>query len=1765
MEKVSLSLFKRVQVELDGRPISGFRTQKVLALLVILAADPDVPQRREALMTLLWPGMPDPSARANLRQILFLLRQAIPDFEENGETIPLFIANRETIQLNAQAGVESDNCKFEGLLSKVQAHDHVALTTCSTCRENLNAAVALYQGDFLADFYLDDSNEFEEWAEINRQSYRRKALDALETLARIAARQKEYPAARSYCERQLEIDNLRESAYRQLMEVLALSGQRGEALALYETCRRLFMEELGMSPSSRMTELYENIRLGDLHFDLPHTHGVRGYELKEEIGSGAYGTIHRAIQPTIAREVAIKIIHRRYANNPVFIRRFEAEAQTIARLEHPHIVPLYDYWRESDGAYLVMRLLRGGNLLTALESGPWSLAQTLTLLEQIAPALEAAHRQGVVHRDIKPANILFDEAGLAYLSDFGIAKDLNTERQLTAEGNLLGTPDYTSPEQMQNGEISPQTDIYSLGAVLYEMLTGEKPFPNVPLVTLIQKHLSEPLPLVSNSRPDLPAQIDDAIQKATAKQPADRFSNVLELVEAFHFAIQENLPEHPGRIAAGIPLPNPYKGLRPYQEADANDFFGRESLVNTLIHRVSAARFLAVVGPSGIGKSSVVKAGLLPALRQGAIPGSENWYIAEMVPGAHPFEELEQALSSVAVNPPASLIEPMEKDARGLLRTIRRILPAEEGVQLVLIIDQFEELFTLVENEDRRKHFLESLLVAVSAPRTPLRVIVTLRADFYDRPLQYQPLAAWFKQHTELVLPLTRDELMWAIQEPAQRLGVRLEDGLVAEIIADVNEQPGALPLMQYALTETFAARRSGWMTRQAYTIIGGVLGAMTRRADEIYRGLSPDEQELVRQIFLRLVTVGEGTEDARRRVRLAELHEIAVELELADGRVSALLEIFGAARLLTFDRDPATREPTVEVAHEALLRRWDGLQRWLNEYRDDIRLQRQLASAAADWEAAGRDEGFLLHGAKLSQYEAWQQEAKLPLMVHERTFLETSLSYQRTKEKEEADRRRRELETAQHLAALERQRAQEQAHAASRLRRRAWWLAGALAIASVLAVLTLFAGRQALKNEEIAERSALVSQSLALASGAQAARADDNHDLALALALAANEIEQPPAFVERTLYEIAMAPGTVRQIVGGGGWRWAMDAHPGNRIAASGADDMIVILWDYTTGEEIMRLEGEHSDSIGGVRFTPDGRFLLSGAYDDWMILWDIQSGNPVRRMLNPTGDVNGLDISPDGRLAVAGTEYGIATLWDLETGDQVGALTHNPELQILPVAFGPDGRLVATGAEDGTIIIWDVAKQTPVHRLDGIESGGVVFGLDFSPDGQLLAVAGQSDAIRLFDVRTGEQVGVLPGHPDWVFDVDFSPDGSQLVVGTRDGAVMLWQVADQQVLRTLYAKDGRTLNVAFVDALTVISSASTGNLRVWTMADSRLSRSLRAEDFLVSMAQDADRNQVALGFDGKIRLMNLETGELARQIEAGEGSVTALAFSPDGTLLLSAQQGGAPLSPVIGLSLWDVRTGDEIRQFVGHTQRVHRLAFSPDGSSFLSASDDKQVMLWDAATGDILFRTINPDDTGNAVVFSPDGAQFAAGFGTFRFVAQGNYLDNSIRLWDTTTGEEVARLEGHTDAVVSLAYDPTGRYLLSGSIDTSLRLWELSSGKMIRRFVGHSSGVMSMAFSPDGRFAVSGSQDGTLIVWEVETGELIRQIRGHEGVVHFVGFTPDGEHIWSAAEDGGVNLWRPFLSPGTLDTWIVNNRYIPTLPCDQRLLYGLVTSCEQ
>lgn len=612
MATLDISLFGPFEARLADRPFTKFRTSKVKALLIYLVVENEqTGGNRERLMTLLWPGMPQKSAQQNLRQTIYYLRKAVGD--GIGDTTDFLLSDNESVTINPAFDWQSDVQTFTGLLQQVRGHNHADLTTCLTCRNWLQEAVRLYQGDFLSDFYLADSNEFEDWAENGRETFRRKVLDALDNLAAIYLAGGEHHEAQTIARHHLKLNGLDERAHRHLMEALARNGQRNEALAVYDRLTKTLQNELGLNPSEKTKALYDQIFGGTLDLAPPPDKGLHGYELREKIGEGAFGTVYRAYQPTVGRDVAIKSIAPRYANQPEFIRRFEAEAQIVARLEHPHIVPLYDYWREADGAFLVMRWLRGGNLQQSLASGPWKLAPTLRLLEQISAALTAAHSRHVVHRDIKPANILLDEEGNAYLTDFGIAKDLAIARHDTADGVLVGTPEYLSPEQIRSEPVTPASDIYCLGIVIYEMLAGEHPFADSNLAALVHQQLNEPLPSLSGGRAEVPGAVDSVLRRATNKEAAGRFQSVIEMTTALQDAVGGNTAVQFDPVPQIHTVPE-FPGLPEVENRQPeNPFAAREK---ELAHLDSLAKkmldgqgqLLFVAGEAGMGKTRLVQA-----------------------------------------------------------------------------------------------------------------------------------------------------------------------------------------------------------------------------------------------------------------------------------------------------------------------------------------------------------------------------------------------------------------------------------------------------------------------------------------------------------------------------------------------------------------------------------------------------------------------------------------------------------------------------------------------------------------------------------------------------------------------------------------------------------------------------------------------------------------------------------------------------------------------------------------------------------------------------------------------------------------------------------------------------------------------------------------------------------------------------------------------------------------------------------------------------
>jgi DNA-binding SARP family transcriptional activator len=1166
---------------------------------------------------------------------------------------------------------------------------------------------------------------------------------------------------------------LRERFWEQLMLALYRSGRQGEALAAYQRAREILADELGIDPSPELRKLHERILAQSPDLD-PGGEPLRGYRLLERVGEDPFGVVYRATQPNVGREVAVRVVHEHRANDPAFVRRFEPDAQAVAALEHPHVAPVYDYWREPGRAYVVTRFLRGGSLRELIH-GPGELTyeRATQALEQVASALSMAHRRGVVHGDLRTSNVLFDEEGNAYLTDFSIG----------------------------NGAVRTADDLPAFAALAREAL-GERP----------------------------PMAVGEALRRAELAQGSDDGAAVLaDLISALGWRTD-------GRAPVVADVRNPYKGLRPFVEADAIDFFGREAFIQRLLERLSRAdhpsRFIAVVGPSGSGKSSVVGAGLVAAIRRGAVPGSEAWLVTEMHPGHHPFEELDAALMRVAVRPPAGLLDRLESGPRGLLEVADAILL--DGTELLLIVDQFEEAFTLTETEGDRALFLESLRVASADPASRVRVIATLRADFYDRPLRYPRMGELLGSTTEIVSPLTPEELDRAIVRPAEQSGLSVDRALVPQIAADVAEQPGALPLVQYALTELYDRREDGRLTLEAYREIGGVGGALAASAEHLFATRRPVGREAVRQLFLRLVTLGEGTADTRRRVPLSELSSLEVDASAME----SALDTYDRHRLLTFDRDPVTREPTVEVAHEALIEAWERLRRWIDDAREDVRMHRRLSDAAYEWERSGRDPSFLLTGTRLDQFESWGSTTSLALGLAERGYLLGSVTHREKERDAEAVRGARER-------LVERR-------SVKRLRA----LVAVLALAAlVAATLTTIAVN---RNAE-AQRAFQLATTRELVSGATA-NLERDRELALLLALEAAGTPVDGAIMpeaEELLRRAAPAVSIDMASIGSGIFAYHFTPD-GDAVAIVGGDGSVGV-WDLTTGARRLVLPSPGpscNTSYGGslvgggvfgcpdvftVDLSDDASLLAFGDGEGRAHVWDLRSEKKIigvtpeaRSLLaGQSGVAPAVALSRDGRLLATGGTFGTIRLWDIEMGQMLWSTATGPK--VLDLMFSPNGTRLFFFSTSPPFNAIDVGTgRTLTSPRDGLwraigaagPQGPEGFAISSDVD---LAAAIEDRDVRLvrredsqdLDPRSWGADTLLEGHTQRIEAVAFSEDGGRLATGSLDGTVRVWNTSSEDLVFTSPVEPSAVKGVAFNrDGSRVTALYSDGRILVHAIA---------------------------------------------------------------------------------------------------------------------------------------------------------------------------------------------------------------------------------------------------------------------------------------------------------------------------------------------------------
>ncbi len=1312
-----------------GMPVSigGPRQRRLLALLAI---------RSGAMVSIdwlaehLWDDLerPDDTARA-IRTYVSRLRSSFPaatrrwiETEPGGYRLgapPERVEHLRFAMLRADA-------------NRARGHDDPL-----TAQKFLDEALALWRGEPFLE--LEDLP----WAQGDIEHLRSDRLEAMEERWEVSLALGRHTQITGELGAFTAKYGLRERAAHQYALALHRSGRTVDALRVVSKFREELVESSGLDPSPGIIELEAALLNGDPSLDVDKVgRPLRGYRLLEQAGSGAFSIVWRGIQPSVNREVAIKQIRSELASQPDFIRRFEAEAHLVARIEHPHIVPLIDYWRDPDSAYLVMRWLSGGTLELRLDDGPMTIANTVKLAYQIGGALSAAHGHGVVHRDVKSPNILFDEEGNAFLGDFGIALT-TAESSGPAAALSQGSPAYASPEQIRREKLDPRADIFSLAVVLFECLTGSLPFRDSQSVEdLVERQLHALYPSVAEWRDDVPVSIVDAVAKATAKNPEDRFGSVEEFLEALESDEDVEHSRTTSLRRSESELTNPYKGLLAFDDGDTDRFFGRESLVNELVERFSAmtvqSRCVVVVGPSGSGKSSVVRAGLVPALRHGAATGSDNWFVTTMVPGDNPYEALEAALLRVAVNPPPSLLGQLRDGKRGVLRGVRRCLRSDDH-RLLIVIDQFEEVFTTASVDDTNA-FLDALAVAVEDPTSPLKLVITLRADFYHRPLEHPEFARLMKDTVVEVIPLAGDEMERAIVEPARRLGVEFEPGLAARIAAQAVGVPSPLPLLQYTLSELFDLRDGNRLTTEKYDQIGGLTGALSARAEALYAEADQHQRSAMRQAFGRLTGAGGTTADLRRRVPIADLGQ--------DSNTAWVLKRLGAARLITFDRDRSTRESTAEVAHEALLREWPRLADWLEEDLEVRQSAEAVATAAEAWEQGARDGSDLYRGGRLESALALTLAAPDRLRPVDRDFIEAS----------------GKAAEAEHMS---------EQRSVRRLRR-------LVTVVGIALVIAIGAGVVALNQRNNAEAAAVEAEVAVLIS--RSAEAADPK-VGILLALEAQRRAPGPEADRALLASLNRSSGS-RTIASfpplaegscAPGWPgWVSRDGLTQSSLVSGV--MVTRDLDSGTVTEHGRMPGDDcghwfGDASTGRRYARSSDRLWLGPFDG---PWDVEVG------LDDSMTLGGpLLFGPD-RLVVR-SDTSVSILSSI-TGEEIGA--PNTELIDPLVALSADGNRVAVASRDAAggaasaLLILDAADGAELTRS---RIPGQVLDLLFDSEAAQLLASTSESRLHTIDITTGEVVASVAFEGDESYNLGVRRDGLVVVIST--GSPGRIELLDRQV----------------------------------------------------------------------------------------------------------------------------------------------------------------------------------------------------------------------------------------------------------------------------------------------------------------------------------------------------------------------------------------------
>ncbi|MFN3255666.1 MAG: BTAD domain-containing putative transcriptional regulator [Ilumatobacter sp.] len=1717
--------------------VGGPKPSLLLALLVANLGDV---VSMEALIDGLWGDDPPATARKAVQVNVSNVRRAL------GADVEI-----DTVGTGYRIDATSltvDAVEFERAVAT--AHSALDADPAATCH-TVEAALGLWNGAAYAEFADCDAlrSTVVQLDELRLQAQgllfgaRLRLGDHVDVVGQLDALASDHP--------------FREDFRRLHMIALYRSGRQAEALRAYQRTRTTLVDELGLEPSNDLRSLHQQILEQSPDLDLPSrsravrvddssdgrdgfAQRVRSYEFRESLGAGPHSEVFVAYHPTIGREVAVKVIAYDVANRSEFVRDFEAELRIVMQLDHPHIATLFDSWRDPDGAYVVQQLVDDRSLGPSITTA-WAPPAALRLLDQVGAALSYAHRHGVAHGGIKPSNVVLDGDGNAYLTDFAVSTLV--ARAVGADAAWDGTLVYAAPEQLAGEPAGPPTDVYAFACLAFELLTGQRPDLGMS---------PEPVEATSAS---IPSALDAVFARATHRDPAQRLARIEEFTRAVRqvFGVDVTTIDD----APLSEFRNPYKGLRAFTETDAADFFGRSELTDQLVAQVARSPLTCVVGPSGSGKSSLVRAGLVPRARRGDLSPDRDIVVAEMFPGSYPFEELEAALLRVAVTRPDGLLDDLMADDRGLLRVSKQIL-AGDDTDLLLVIDQFEELFSLTHDPQVRRDFLDNLVTIGNDERSRVRLVLTMRADFFDRPLEYPAFAELMSRGLVTVAMPDASELAQAIVEPARSVDLVVESGLIPLITRDVADEPGALPLMQYALTELVEARDGRRLTIDAYERTGGVIGALARRAEEIYLGLPAAARTAAQELFVQLVTVDEENDDTRRRVRRTELDSLG----LNSAALATVIADYGSFRLLSFDHDPVTRGQTIEVAHEALIREWPRLRTWIDERRESLLLERRLHWSTGEWVANSRDASFLLAGGRLEQYERWVETGNARLSDSDREFLDASRRAVTAGERSAITRRRRVLAVVACLAVLavgvaaiavvQRGRAE---NAASDAR-------AAAVEADQLRVVADAETANATEQQALAEQAAAEAETLRIGAERNAAIESARFGGLAAANLAAVDPELATLLAIEAA-DIADGVGVTVAEVTTGLWESTRNQRIERRFEAPTP-------WIFLAHAFSMSPDGTHAVTTDNeLTVRTRGEVGEPGPAN----IYDISTGQIVMQIVDENEAIWAEWDATTDQIAI-GNGAGEISWWDPDTGDLLRRDMYQPEKWVIQIEttathiayvwYTGDRAPGAPGASVAVVVDRATGERTiEVPLADQVK---------LSPNGRTLALyedfAVENPSIRFFDVVSGEELmSVQTVSTYQAFrSSDWIGEENAMWWISEDQRLQRIDIDTRTVVAVSTSVDGRTSSDGSVPTISKpgaeahLASSADGRLFVVSSGGAvdvydgvtldllyRLSGDLQ---FAVHWTPDG-RHLVTLdGSERNARVWSLTPPTPSPQPFVGSDRPVRFheQFGADLTLLADGQGTGR---------IWDTSSGGLIAEFeAGRENRNTRTITDTELGLIVTGSVDA-IRTYDVGDRRWL-DDIAVADIANPLAVSPDGRLLVASTseGATR---EGRAGRSSIAIIERSSGEVIWRENGFT------AFDAS--FVLDGAVvavlgqlggDSVLRLLDPESGDtLMAEPLGQASTVTleapelvryrELAVSSDGGAIAVGGDTGAITLFDLEA---LLADGGSAAVMAstsiptrdlFTGlaFSDDGSTLYTGSESGAV---RAFATDTLDEIWSID-----------------------